>query len=234
MVKISLNSAHIPACIVLMVVTMSMSARSAVLTSSEGKVTITQGGADSAGALNQGKNLPAQTIVSTGEDGKALLGLVSGITAQLQPDTKLAIGDTDVIKINGNDIPQARLTLDLGSVVIDTSGAGAPGGVMTSTLVVMTARGSVIPLTAGTMVITSTGSDPMTATVTVSAVGGEKSFTTTEGEVVDIKEGFVGIFRPDGNVVMSIMDYNNSLRSQAQQPAQQNVFVDPPPDPVSR
>ncbi|MEI7863751.1 MAG: hypothetical protein WCI38_00165, partial [Chthoniobacterales bacterium] len=180
----------------------SMTARSAVVSTSAGSVTILKNNIQSTGAENLGGVLPTGTILTTGGDGKVLVEVAPGITIELQPETQITIGETIPDRgqdAGGNPIPETYVTLAVGSITCDTSGAATgEGGAMTTSLVVMTPRGTVSPASAGSMVISSTHADPRLSTVTVAARSGDKMVNTTGDQQVIIPEGLVGVFRPDG------------------------------------
>lgn len=63
-------------------------------------------------------------------------------------------------------------------------------------LVVRTPRGNISPVLPGESVITVTGADPNTATVTVQADVGSMVATDTEGRTIPVPEGLVVVLRP--------------------------------------
>ena len=231
MPKVSSSLVRIVSCLSLLLFTMT--ARSAVVSTAAGTVTILKNGVQSTGAENLGGALPPGTIVTTGDDGKILVEVAPGITIELQPNTEITIGETVPDKgqdANGNPVPETYVTLSVGSVTCDTTGsATGENGAMTTSLVIISPRGTISPATAGSMVVSVTGADPKTSTVTVAAVAGDKMVTTTEGELVNIPGGMVGIFRPDGFEVGAITDYPNS--NSVQPPANAGPPPLPPPDP---
>jgi len=323
----------------------TLPAWSAVVTKSDGTVTIMQNGVQSTGAENVGGTLPPGTIVTTGENGKTLLEVAPGITIELQPNTQITVGETvpdKGIDALGNPIPEVYMTLAVGSIICDTQGAGgaaaidpkiassirlpfgvdwnsatpeqireavlaavkknpdaapdivraaiqnvrqtgrfpasgagdakqtvddgttslqeianmigeaategnpamaadiaqavagavsATAGAMSTSLVIQTARGTISPVTAGVMVISSTGADPTMATVTVAALVGDKLAVTTEGEQVPVGEGLVVILRPDGTETGSLTDYPN-LSGNVPIPPAPPVPLPPPDQPT--
>jgi hypothetical protein len=66
-------------------------------------------------------------------------------------------------------------------------------------LVVRTPRGNISPVLPGQAIITVTGADPDTATVTVQAEVGSMIATDTEGRQIPVPEGLVVILRPGLN-----------------------------------
>jgi hypothetical protein len=66
-------------------------------------------------------------------------------------------------------------------------------------LVVRTPRGNISPVLPGEAVITVTGSDPNTATVTVQADVGSMVATDTEGRTIPVPEGLIVVLRPGLN-----------------------------------
>ncbi|MBJ7327815.1 MAG: FecR domain-containing protein, partial [Chthoniobacterales bacterium] len=181
-----------------------------VATVSEGTVTVLKDGAQSDGADNLNTLLAPGTIITTGEDGTITIEIAPGIVIQLQPNTQITIGERipgKAVNENGDSIPEITIRLAVGSIVVSTTTEGLAG----TSFVIETARGNISAVTAGSMVVSSTGADPSTATVTVAAIAGNKLAITTEGEQLPVAEGLVVILRPDGIEYAGIQDFPNLL-----------------------
>jgi hypothetical protein len=190
----------------------SASAGGPVATASEGTVTIIKDGAQSEGADNLNSLLAPGTIITTGDDGNITIEIAPGIVIQLQPNTQITIGERTpdkAVNENGDSVPEITIRLAVGSILVTTTAEGLLG----SSFVIETARGNINSVTSGSMVVSSTGSDPSTATVTVAAVAGDKLAVTTEGEQLPVAESLVVILRPDGIEYAGIQDYPNLLTS---------------------
>lgn len=175
------------------------------ISQSEGTVTVVKDGAQSGGSDNVGQPLAPGTVITTGEDGTCTIEIAPGIIITLQPNTQITIGEIDLdggIDEDGNTIPKISIRLSVGSIITQTTSAGMASALF----VIETARGEISPVTPGSMIISSTGADPATATVTVAAVTGDKLAVTTEGEQHPVAEGLVVILRPDGVETASIED----------------------------
>lgn len=201
-----------------------------------GHVTVIVGGAQSDGASHVNGVLPEGTIVSTGEDGEAIIELLPGIVIKMMAKTQITIGEVaygDARDPLGNILPMANITLSVGTIVAVLSDTG----LLTGGLNVITPRGTVTPMSAGETVITVTGTDPRTSTVTVSSVAGSSVVTkgtgfqqffydgksvadsdpssrqTTsdpEGERILVPEGLAVILTPDGeHSLLPIADLPN-------------------------
>jgi|GEM_PF-2861243 len=89
------------------------------------------------------------------------------------------------------------------------AGALQTGGLSTSPFVIVTPRGTVIPIVGGVTIVSSTGADPTTSTVTVASPSGIDVVITTEGQQLPVDTGQVVILRPDGVEYASLTDYPN-------------------------
>lgn len=126
----------------------------------------------------------------------------------------------------GNPMPELYITLTVGTIVLRTTAEGlgiaydasgelvgyAKGGSSIagyskdsskggphpagSGLVVRTPRANISPVLPGEAIITVTGADPDTATVTVEAEVGSMMATDTEGQQIPVPEGLTVILRP--------------------------------------
>lgn len=100
------------------------------LTSSQGTVTlVAANGAESSGSGNLGAALAPGTIITTGEDGSAVIDIGGGSTVQVQPKTQLTIGETRMdraINEDGDPIPEVNVTLPVGTVIARTAGGANP------------------------------------------------------------------------------------------------------------
>ena len=169
----------------------------AKLADSEGTCTVIVDGVESSGASKENTILPAGAIVTTGEDGRAVVEVAPGILIQLEPNTQITVGETtfgDAVDALGNPIPTVSITLTAGTIVTVISEAGF----LTAALEVVTPRGIISPAEAGNAAISMTGTDPATATVTIVAADGSMMATTTSGEFVPVAEGLSVTLKPDG------------------------------------
>jgi hypothetical protein len=213
----------------------SASAGGPVATASEGTVTVIKDGAQSDGADNLNNLLAPGTIITTGDDGTITIEIAPGVFIQLQPNTQITIGERipdKAVNENGDSVPEITIRLAVGSILVTSTAEGLLG----SSFVIETARGNINSVTAGSMVVSSTGSDPSTATVTVAAVAGDKLAVTTEGEQLPVAESLVVILRPDGIEYAGIQDYPN-LSSLAGAPTSSIALPPaeaPPPRPTPR
>ena len=175
------------------------------ISQSEGTVTLVKDGAQSDGGDNIGQPLAPGTVITTGEDGTCTIEIAPGIIITLQPNTQITIGEINLdggIDEDGNTIPKIRIRLSVGSLITQTTSEG----MARAQFVIETARGEISPVTPGSMIVSSTGADPATATVTVAAVVGDKLAVTTEGQELPVAEGLVVILRPDGVETAAIKD----------------------------
>ena len=212
----------------------SASAGGPVATASEGTVTIIKDGSQSEGADNLNILLAPGTIITTGDDGNFTIEIAPGVVIQLQPNTQITIGERipdKAVNENGDPVPEITIRLAVGSMVVTST----PEGLLGSSFVIETARGNISSVTAGKMVVSSTGADPSTATVTVAAVAGNKLAVTTEGEQLPVAESLVVILRPDGIEYAGIQDYPD-LAALAGAPTSSVALPPaetPPPNPTS-
>jgi hypothetical protein len=89
------------------------------------------------------------------------------------------------------------------------TGALQTGGLSTSPFVIVTPRGTVTPVVGGVTIVSSTGADPTTSTVTVASPSGIDVVVTTEGQQLPVDTGQVVILRPDGVEYASLTDFPN-------------------------
>ena len=184
----------------------SSAAGGPVATASEGTVTVIKDGAQSDGAENLNTLLAPGTIITTGEDGAITIEIAPGIVIQLQPNTQITIGQRlpdNAVNEEGDSIPETTIRLAVGSIIVNSTASALAA----NSFVIETARGNISAVTAGSMVVSSTGADPTTATVTVAAIVGNKLAVTTEGEQLPVAEGLVVILRPDGIEYGGIQDF---------------------------
>jgi hypothetical protein len=189
----------------------SSAATAAVLTSAEGQTTVSIGGVPSDGSAKLNENLPVGAVVTTGNDGKALLRVAEGIFLELQGGTQLVIGSTEISgtidPASGQPIPQTTVTLQSGSFVLVTG----PGSLASNALVIVTPRGSIAPASAGQTFIAADSVDPALANVTVAAVTGSGVVTTTVGEPIPLGGGMVAVLGADGaNNVINLDGYSQA------------------------
>lgn len=170
----------------------------AKLAKSTGSAKVIYKGQESGAGEKVNDTLAPGTVVTTGPDGKVVIELAPGFVIELQPNSQITIGETtlgnDVVDELGNPIPQHTITLNIGTIVSQTTEAG----LATATLVVVTPRGQISPVIPGQTVITVTGADPARATVTVASVSGSEMVTKTSGEQLPVAEGLAVILRPEG------------------------------------
>lgn len=172
----------------------------AMLAKSEGLAKVIVSGSESPASSLVGSTLGEGTVVTTGEDGKVMIEVAPGIVIELQPNSQITIGGMKMDQITdelGNPIPQYSITLTVGTIVAVHTEAGLANG----SLLVVTPRGNISPVLPGQTVITVTGSDPDTSTVTVASVTGTEMATTTEGEQIPVAEGAAVILKPDNTYV---------------------------------
>ena len=144
-----------------------------------------------------GVNLPPGTVITTSEDGTAIIELAPGVLIQLQKNTEIVIGEiipNGAQDSFGNSIDLATVTVNTG--VISTVITDA--AIATTGLSVITPRGSTSPTVAGQAVIMVTGVNPDRAVVTVASILGSELVTTESGEQISVGEGLAVILRPDG------------------------------------
>lgn len=105
------------------------------------------------------------------------------------------------------------------------------GGLSTATFVIITPRGTVSPVIGGVTVVSSTGADPTTSTVTVASPSGMDIVITTDGEQLPVDTGQVVILRPDGIEYAGIQDYPNLPGANVTPPVPLPPVAPPPPNP---
>lgn len=111
------------------------------------------------------------------------------------------------------------------------SGALKSGGLSNSSFVIVTPRGNVSPVVGGVTVVSSTGADPSTSTVTVASPSGIDVVITTEGEQLPVDTGQVVILRPDGIEYAGIQDFPNLPGANVTPPVPLPPVPPPPPNP---
>lgn len=325
----------------------SAAAGGPVALTAAGTVTFIKDGVQSEGANSLNTLITPGTIITTGEDGVALIEISPGNTIRVQPNTQITIGETVMdraVNSSGDAIPETAVTLAVGTIVADTppglgavppeilsmirlpfaktwstaspedirqavleaarrnpeqapeivraaiqqtratgrfpaSGAadvkqvveddgdgetsleelaamianaateGSPamaaeiasamanaleGGLSSATFVIITPRGTITPVVGGVTIISSTGADPATSTVTVASPTGMDLVVTIEGEQLPVDEGQVVILRPDGIEYGDIEDFPDLL-DDADIPNEITVILPPadlpPPNP---
>jgi hypothetical protein len=150
-----------------------------------------------------GVNLPPGTVITTSEDGTAIIELAPGVLIQLQKNTEIVIGEiipNGAQDSCGNSIDLATVTVNTG--VISTVITDA--AIATTGLSVITPRGSTSPTVAGQAVIMVTGVNPDRAVVTVASILGSELVTTASGEQISVGEGLAVILRPDAAGIRGI------------------------------
>lgn len=170
----------------------------AMLADAEGVCRVVIDGVDSSGSGRVDSVLPPGTVVSTGDDGRAVVELAPGIVIELESSTQIIIGEiTQGGEVDplGNPIPQVSVTLSVGTIVVVAS----ESGFLTSSLVIATPRGNISPAEASRSAVTVTGIDPTTATVTIISAAGSMLAITTSNEQVPVAEGLGAILVPDGS-----------------------------------
>ena len=233
------HSSLIPLALVLAAIFLSVGKTEAgLLAKTEGVVNLTIDGVESAALPKLDTVLSVGTVVATGEDGKAIVEMAPGIVIELQPNSQFTVGETtDSAQVNeiGNPIPQVSLIITVGTLVA----VPTEGGLATAVLLIVTPRGNVSVLEPGQTVVTVTGADPESSTVTVASPAGNDMVTTTQGEQIPVAEGLAVILKPDGpSTVLAISDLPNGMQMmQAAQSAASNVgnltnLTPPSPPPV--
>jgi len=111
------------------------------------------------------------------------------------------------------------------------AGALATGGLPAPSFVIVTPRGTVIPVVGGLTVVSSTGADPTTSTVTVASPSGTDIVITTEGQQLPVDTGQVVILRPDGIEFGGIQDFPNLPGANVSPPVPLPPVPPPPPNP---
>ncbi len=180
----------------------AQSTTNAVLASSEGGVVVNINEVPVDGATKINEVLPAGAMVVAGSDGRALLRLADGLFIELQPSSELIIGETiegGSVDPAGNPIPQTKLTLNSGSLVLLSS----PESLARSSVVIVTNRGSYSPVNAGDTLVIADSADPATSQVTVVSLTGEGMVTTTEGDPLPVGEGLAVVLTADGQAKTS-------------------------------
>lgn len=190
--------ARVLAAIMLAVALPTVAQADAKVAKSTGTAKVIYKGQESGAEERLNQTLAPGTVVTTGPDGKVVIELAPGFVIELQPNSQITIGETtlgnDVVDELGNPIPRHTFTLNIGTIVSQTTEAG----LATAALVVVTPRGLVSPVIPGQTVITVTGADPARATVTVASVTGSEMVTKTSGEQLPVAEGLAVILRPEG------------------------------------
>lgn len=208
-----------------------------------------------------GMGLAPRTLISTGEDGEAVLDLAPGITATMRPKTQVTIEATKEDAATdslGNPIPELHITLTVGTIVLNTTAeglgiSGEPGAEPDghsiagyskdgggkeaprrgSSLVVNTPRGGISPVLPGEAVITVTGLDPDMASVTVQALAGSMMVTDNEGRQIPVGDGLVVILRPQFNYPLSPIPSVNQPTAVPTPPLSVTGVPTPMPPPLS-
>ena len=111
------------------------------------------------------------------------------------------------------------------------AGALQTGGLSTSPFVIVTPRGTVTPVVGGVTIISSTGADPTTSTVTVASPSGIDVVVTTEGQQLPVDTGQVVILRPGGIEYAGIQDFPNLPGANVFPPVPLPPVAPPPPNP---
>ena len=179
-----------------------------VPSASKGMVSVIKDGIQTDGSEALNAPLTAGTLAITGDDGLFTIEIAPGILIQLQPNTQITIGGVipgEAINEEGDAIPEIGIRLTSGSVLVTTT----PEGLARASFVIESVRGKIISASAGTMVVSSTGADPATSTVTVAAVSGDKLAVTTSGEQLPVAENLVVVLAPEGPTFGGIEDYSS-------------------------
>ena len=204
---------------VLWTVTTAESSTSAVLASSEGGVVVNINDIPVDGSTKINEVLPAGAMVVAGSDGRALLRLADGLFIELQPSSELVVGETiegGSVDPSGNPLPQTKLTLNSGSLVLLSS----PESLAQASVVIVTTRGTISPVNAGDTLVVADTADPATSQVTVVSLTGEGVVTTTEGNSLPVGEGLAVVLTADGQTKTSTLAdlpdagaYENTVQS---------------------
>jgi hypothetical protein len=178
------------------------SASAATLSAVEGSATVNIDGIPLEAAAKLNEVLPVGAAVLTADDGRALLRLADGLFVELQPGTQAIIGevvDGGALDAAGNPLPQIRITLNSGSLVMIST----QDSLAQMSLVVVTPRGTVSPVNAGQAVVLTEGAEPASSTVTFVSVSGEGIVTTTAGEPLPVGQGLAVVLSADGQTSTS-------------------------------
>ena len=176
----------------------------AVLASSDGQVVVNINDVPVDGATKVNQALPAGAMVVVGSDGRALLRLAGDLFVELQPSSELIIGETieaGTLDAAGNPLPQVKLTLNSGSLVLLSS----QDALAQASVMIVTPRGTVSPVNAGDTLVIADSADPATSQVTVVALTGEGVVTTTEGNPLPVGAGLAVVLTADGQVKTSTL-----------------------------
>ncbi len=180
------------------------STTNAVLATSEGGVVVNINDVPVDGASKINEVLPAGAMIVVGSDGRALLRVADDIFVELQPSSELIIGETveaGTVDAAGNPLPQIKLTLNSGSLVLLSSAES----LAQASVVIVTPRGTVSPVNAGDTLVIADTADPATSQVTVVSPTGEGVVTTTEGNSLPVGEGLALVLTADGQAKTSTL-----------------------------
>ena len=178
---------------------------------SEGTVAVIKDGVQTDGADSLNIPLLAGTLATTGPDGVFTIQIAPGIIIQLQPGTQVTIGEVvreKAINEQGEYIPEIGIRLTTGSVLVKTT----EEGLAAVSFVIESARGKISSATPGAMVVSSTGADPATSTVTVVSVSGDQLAITAGGEQLPVAEDLVVVLGPEGTSFGGIEEYSELAR----------------------
>lgn len=171
-------------------------ARGAELLDSRGTVIVMLDEVPYDGATMVGEALATETLLTTEQDGEAVVKLGPGLLLKLLPGSKLKLGPRTPqagVDTVGRLIDQVSVGLTTGKLIVlfgeqseDTLG-----------LRISTPRGNLSPVLAGSTMIHVVGADPPRATLQALAVEGGIIAVTTRGEQVPVAPGLAAITRPD-------------------------------------
>lgn len=182
----------------------SGSTTDAVLAASEGGVVVNINDTPVDGTSKVNDVLPSGTMVVVGSDGRALLRLGTDLFVELQPSSELIVGETvpaGAVDPAGNPLPQIKLTLNRGSLVLLTG----EQSLTQSSVLIVTNRGTVSPVNAGDTLVIADSPDAATSQITVVSLTGEGLVTTTEGNSLPVGEGLAVVLTADGQTKTSTL-----------------------------
>ena len=165
-------------------------ARAGTVRQVEGSSEVIVEGVSSNAESKVGETLPEGAVISTGNDGRIVIEVATGVLLELQPDAQLTIGAVDPnagIDSAGGTIPRVSVTLLSGGLVVHATSDSLDA---TSVLVV-TPKGSFTPASAGATLVGTASPTSSDGDVTVAAVSGSGIVTTTEGEQLTLGDGMM-------------------------------------------
>ena len=202
---------HVPLLLLAMVQFSAAELTGPIPSASEGTVAVIKDGVQTDGADSLNTPLLPGTLATTGPDGVFTIQIAPGVIIQLQPGTQVTIGEIipeKAINEQGEFVPEIGIRLTAGSVLIKTT----QEGLAAVSFVIESARGKISSATPGAMVVSSTGADPSTSTVTVVSVSGDQLAITAAGEQLPVAENLVVVLGPEGTSFAGVEEYSELAR----------------------